>query len=72
MTEIERKYLIRNLDELRPLLVNGTKIKQGYLFTTPEKSCRIRIKGDRGFITIKIGVIMTNMTTHYLIPIILG
>jgi len=37
MTEIERKYLIRNLDELRPLLVNGTKIKQGYLFTTPEK-----------------------------------
>ena len=55
MTEIERKYLIRNLDELRPLLVYGTKIKQGYLFTTPEKSCRIRIKGDRGFITIKIG-----------------
>jgi CYTH domain-containing protein len=55
MTEIERKYLIGNLDILRPLLVSGKAIKQGYLFATSEKSCRIRIKGDRGFLTIKIG-----------------
>lgn len=55
MTEIERKYLIRNLDMLRPLLIDGKAIKQGYLFANSEKSCRIRIKGDRGFLTIKIG-----------------
>ncbi len=55
MTEIERKYLISNLDTLRPFLANGKAIKQGYLFATSEKSFRIRIKGDRGFLTIKIG-----------------
>lgn len=55
MIEIERKYLIRNLDALTPLLLNGQAIKQGYLFSTHDRSCRIRLKGDRAFITMKFG-----------------
>jgi CYTH domain-containing protein len=55
MIEIERKYLIGNMDLLGPLLLNGRTIEQGYLFVSPDKSCRIRLKGDRGFITLKFG-----------------
>jgi CYTH domain-containing protein len=55
MIEIERKYLIGNMDLLGPLLLNGRTIEQGYLFAAPDKSCRIRLKGDRGFITLKFG-----------------
>ncbi len=55
MIEIERKYLIGNLDALVPLLLNGQSIKQGYLFSTHDRSCRIRLKGDHAFITMKFG-----------------
>ncbi len=55
MIEIERKFLIGNMNLLAPLLMNGRTIEQGYLFATPDKSCRIRLKGDRGFITFKFG-----------------
>jgi CYTH domain-containing protein len=55
MIEIERKYLIGNMDLLGPLLLNGRTIEQGYLFVSPDKSFRIRLKGDRGFITLKFG-----------------
>jgi len=55
MIEIERKFLIGNMDLLGPLLLNGRTIQQGYLFVAPDKSCRIRLKGERGFITLKFG-----------------
>lgn len=49
--EIERKFLIKDL----AFLANekGTKIAQGYLSVTPERTVRVRIYGDKGYLCIK-------------------
>ena len=54
MQEIERKFLIAG--EFKSLAVKSVQITQGYLSSTPERTVRVRIKGDKGFITIKGGV----------------
>jgi len=51
MLEIERKYLVKNIDFLKN--VKGKRITQGYLTTDSERTVRVRIKGVKGFITIK-------------------
>jgi adenylate cyclase len=48
--EIEKKFLVTTLP---PDLPPGIEICQGYLVNTPEKVVRIRIKGDKGVLTIK-------------------
>lgn len=50
--EIERKFLVRDTswkDQVRRSIV----IKQGYLSTDPDRTVRIRIKGERGVLTVK-------------------
>lgn len=49
--EIERKFLVKG--EFKARAVNATRITQGYLSTVPERTVRIRINGEKGFITIK-------------------
>lgn len=49
--EIERKFLV--VGDYKPLAVKHTRITQGYLSSVPERTVRVRIKGDKGFITIK-------------------
>ncbi len=49
--EIERKFLV-NGDRWREL-ATGTLYRQGYIPTAPGRTVRIRVAGDRGFITIK-------------------
>ena len=49
--EIERKFLVKG--EFKPHSTKSTRITQGYLSTVPERTVRVRIKGDKGFITIK-------------------
>ncbi|PKP35987.1 MAG: adenylate cyclase [Bacteroidetes bacterium HGW-Bacteroidetes-15] len=49
--EIERKFLVKG--EFKPMAVKQTRITQGYLSSVPERTVRVRIKGDKGFITIK-------------------
>ena len=51
MQEIERKFLVKG--EYKHLASKSYRIAQGYLSSLPERSVRIRIKGDKGFITIK-------------------
>lgn len=51
MTEIERKFLLKNIDFLKDL--KGTRIIQGYLTTDKERTVRVRIKGEKAFLTIK-------------------
>ena len=48
--EIERKFLVK--DSWQPQ-ADGIKIAQGYLSTEPERTVRVRIKGGRGYLTIK-------------------
>jgi adenylate cyclase len=49
--EIERKFLVNG--EFKTLASKQTRITQGYLSSVPERTVRVRIKGDKGFITIK-------------------
>lgn len=49
--EIERKFLVAG--EFKDLATKATRITQGYLSSVPERTVRVRIKGDKGFITIK-------------------
>lgn len=50
-TEIERKFLVR--DDFKAHVNSSERISQGYLCSVPERTVRIRIMGDLGFITIK-------------------
>ena len=52
MQEIERKFLVKNSD-YKSEAFKQTRITQGFLNTHPERTVRIRIKGDTGFITVK-------------------
>ncbi len=49
--EIERKFLVRG--EFKSYAIKQTRITQGYLSSVPERTVRVRIKGDKGYITIK-------------------
>jgi CYTH domain-containing protein len=52
MVEIERKFLVRsNAYKLEAFA--SKKIVQGFLNTHPERTVRIRIQGNDGFITVK-------------------
>ncbi|MDD4374728.1 MAG: CYTH domain-containing protein [Bacteroidales bacterium] len=49
--EIERKFLVDG--DFKPFSKKSTRIVQGYLSSVPERTVRVRIKGEKGFITIK-------------------
>jgi adenylate cyclase len=50
--EIERKFLVKNTS-WRNSVEGQDAILQGYLAETERASVRVRVKGDRGFLTIK-------------------
>lgn len=52
MVEIERKFLVKSNDFKNQAFAQN-KIAQGYLSSVPERTVRVRIKGHKGFITIK-------------------
>ncbi|WP_338377528.1 CYTH domain-containing protein [uncultured Flavobacterium sp.] len=52
MIEIERKFLVKS-DEFLKLFKTKNRIVQGYLSAVPERTVRVRIKGDKGYLTIK-------------------
>ncbi len=52
MQEIERKFLVKN-DSYKNLATVQKKIAQGYLNTNPERTVRVRIANEKGFLTIK-------------------
>lgn len=50
--EIERKFLLKD-NSWKASAGKGVLIVQGYLSTAPERTVRVRIYGDQGFLTIK-------------------
>lgn len=52
MIEIERKFLV-NSDAFLKLFKAQNRIIQGYLSSVPERTVRVRIKGQKGYLTIK-------------------
>jgi adenylate cyclase len=51
--ETERKFLVTG--EYKHLAYSSSRIIQGYISSSPERSVRVRIYGDRAFLTIKAG-----------------
>jgi adenylate cyclase len=49
--EIEKKFLISG--DFKSEAVKAVRITQGYLCSVPERTVRVRVKGDRGYITVK-------------------
>lgn len=49
--EIERKFRVTG--DYQSKIIKSYPIKQGYLSTVPERTVRVRTKGEKGFITIK-------------------
>ena len=49
--EIERKFRVKG--DYKNHVIKDTKIVQGFLSTVPERTVRVRIKGDKGFLTVK-------------------
>lgn len=52
MKEIERKFLVKS-EDYKHESRSSAYIAQGYLNSDPERTVRIRIKGNKGFLTIK-------------------
>jgi len=56
--EIERKYLVNNLENVWPSYhevtsSDGTSIVQGYLAVTPDRSLRVRLSDNQATLTLK-------------------
>ena len=52
MIEIERKFLVKST-AFKQDAISQKKIVQGYLNSNPERTVRIRTKGESAFLTIK-------------------
>ncbi|PQB06057.1 CYTH domain-containing protein [Aureitalea marina] len=52
MIEIERKFLVSSLN-FKNEAVSRTFIAQGFLTTEPERTVRVRVKGEQGYLTVK-------------------
>lgn len=52
MLEIERKFLV-NSEDFKSQATHKNQIAQGYLNSNPERTVRVRVKGESGFLTIK-------------------
>lgn len=50
--EIERKFLVKD-GSYKTEAYSAVRITQGYLSSVPERTVRVRVKGDKGFITVK-------------------
>lgn len=65
--EIERKFLVAGEDWRA--MARGTRYRQGYLSTVKERTVRVRIIDDMGFLTVKgISVGATRSEYEYRIP----
>ncbi len=50
--EIERKFLV-NGNHYKAEAYQSTRITQGYLCSVPERTVRVRVRADKGYITVK-------------------
>jgi len=50
MKEIERKFRVKPYWKPQD---EGTYIAQGYLSVVPERTVRVRLRGDKGYLTVK-------------------
>ena len=66
-TEIERKFLVTGTEWRKP--ESGSEFSQGYLSTAKERTVRVRVIGDHGYLAVKgITVDATRTEFEYEIP----
>ncbi|MCB9425869.1 MAG: CYTH domain-containing protein [Flavobacteriales bacterium] len=63
MIEIERKFLVLN-EDYKKHATNQFQIAQGYLNTNPNRTVRVRVKGNKGYINVK-GIGNESGTTRF-------
>lgn len=61
--EIERKFLVKS-DGFKKTATSQTRIVQGFLNTDPDRTVRVRIRGNQGFLTVK-GTSNASGTTRF-------
>ena len=69
--EIERKFLLQS-NTWRQAIINSTPYRQGYIATTADRTCsvRVRIAGDQGMLTIKSATLgLQRQEYEYAIPL---
>ncbi|WP_294139517.1 CYTH domain-containing protein [uncultured Sanguibacteroides sp.] len=49
--EIERKFLVKG--DFKSHAYDKVRVIQGYLSSVPERSVRVRVKGDKAYLTVK-------------------
>jgi len=52
LKEIERKFLVKNTDFIAQAH-RSTPIVQAFLNTDPSRTVRVRLKGEKGYLTVK-------------------
>lgn len=50
-TEIERKFLVKG--DFHSTVCGSTRIVQGYICSAPGRTVRVRLSGEKGYLTIK-------------------
>ncbi|OUD33903.1 adenylate cyclase [Flavobacterium sp. FPG59] len=63
MIEIERKFIVKN-QSFKEKIHTKSIVSQGYLNSNPERTVRVRIKNDKGYLTIK-GISNESGTSRY-------
>lgn len=63
MIEIERKFLVTSHD-FKADAYNSTRIVQGFLNTDTQRTVRVRVKGNKGYLTVK-GVSSSNGLSRF-------
>lgn len=67
--EIERKFLVADFEAVKEAARESVRISQGYLSVDPERTIRVRLWGERGFLTVKgLTKGMSRMEYEYEIP----
>lgn len=68
--EIERKFLVADVDAVRSSAFQSVRIRQGYLSADPQRTVRVRVRDDRGFLTVKgVNHGIERMEWEYEIPV---
>jgi len=67
-TEIERKFLVLS-DEWRNQVTESISIAQGYIQAQENRVVRVRLKGDKAFLTVKVARSnVERLEFEYMIP----
>lgn len=51
--EIERKFLVMDPESVKASAFDSVRLRQGYLSVDPQRTVRVRMHGEHGYLTVK-------------------